>query len=241
MDPLFKLTGHRGAAALAPENTLESFKKAHDCGATAIEFDVRLTKDGVPIIVHDENLRRLAGIDAEVSNLTLNEIKKVKIMGEEPIPTLEEVLEYASDRLAVDMELKIVGAEKQVVKFLEKYGLKERSIVTSFIPLALLNVKQECGKLRIGIICGEWDEEYLDIAKKLGADTIIPNYKSITPSIIKQIKNRGLKIFPWTVNTVEDALKLVKAGVDGIITDDPCTLSPLLSLSSRSQKQTYQR
>ena len=241
MDPLFKLTGHRGAAALALENTLKSFKKAYDCGATAIEFDVRLTKDGVPIVVHDENLRRLAGIDAEVSNLTLNEIKKVKIMGEEPIPTLEEVLEYASDRLAVDVELKIVGAEKQVVKFLEKYGLIEKSIVTSFIPLALHNVKQECEKLRIGIICGEWDEEYLDIAKKLRAEAIIPNYKSITPSIIKQIKNRGLKIFPWTVNTVEDALKLVKAGVDGIITDDPCTLSSLLSLSSRSQKQTYQR
>ena len=140
MDPLFSLIGHRGAPVYAPENTLKSFQKAYECGAKTIEFDVRLTKDGVPIISHDENLSRVAGVDYYVAEVDFDELRKISINGEK-IPTPEEVLEFARGRMAVDIEIKVVDAEKKMVDLLRKYDFIENSIVTSFIPPVLAAVK----------------------------------------------------------------------------------------------------
>ena len=227
MDPLFSLIGHRGAPVYAPENTLKSFQKAYECGAKAIEFDVRLTKDGVPIISHDKNLSRVAGVDYYVAKVDFDELRKISINGEK-IPTPEEVLEFAKGRMAVDIEIKVVDAEKKVVDLLRKYDFIENSIVTSFIPSVLAAVKKLEPKLKVGVLLSEWDDEYLDIANEVKAYAIVPYYKIISKELYEKIKGSGFKLIVWTVNDADDVLKMLSIGVDGIITDDPCKVIKLI-------------
>lgn len=224
IERLFRLVGHRGAAALAPENTLPSFVKAYECGATAIEFDVRLTRDDVPVIFHDESLKRLTGVEARVRDLSFEELRELKVLGEAQVPTLEEVLEFASGRLAVDVELKDSGTEREVVRLLKKYNLEEESLITSFSPEILSRVKELAPNLRLGVLLERWDDKYLDIARQLGAQAILPNYTSVTPDVVDSIKGEGFALIVWTVNDPEEAARLLRQGVDGIITDDPYKL-----------------
>lgn len=228
IERLFRLVGHRGAAALAPENTLPSFVKAYECGATAIEFDVRLTRDDVPVIFHDESLKRLTGVEARVRDLSFEELRELRVLGEAQVPTLEEVLEFASGRLAVDVELKDSGTEREVVRLLKKYNLEEESLITSFSPEILSRVKELAPNLRLGVLLERWDDKYLDIAGQLGAQAILPNYTSVTPDVVDSIKGEGFALIVWTVNDPEEAARLLRQGVDGIITDDPYKLKSVV-------------
>lgn len=221
MDSQFKITGHRGAPAYAPENTLKSFQKAFECGATAIEFDVRVTADGVPVILHDESLERIAGIEKFVAEISFEELRKVKVGGEK-IPTLEEVLAFAKSKLAVDIEVKVPGVEEKVVDLVKKYDLIEKTLITSFIPGVLSRIKEIGPELRVGILSSEWDDEYLDIASNLNAYALLPNYNFVDEKVVRKIKEKGYRLIVWTVNSVEDIRKMLSLGVDGIITDDPC-------------------
>jgi len=221
---MFRLIGHRGAAALAPENTMPSFVKAYECGATAIEFDVRLTKDGVPIIYHDSNFKRLTGFNAYVTDVSFEETKKLRVKGEAPIPTLEEVLEFASGKLAVDIELKVVGIEKETVNLLRKYGLEDKALITSFLPTVLGEIKNIAPDIEVGVLLEEWNDEYLDIARRIDAYALLPPYTIVTREMVDKIKGSGYALIVWTVNDPREAEKLLEMGVDGIITDDPCKL-----------------
>lgn len=221
LDPQFKITGHRGAPVYAPENTLKSFQKAFECGATAIEFDVRVTADGVPVILHDESLERIAGVRKFVAEISFEGLREVKVGGEK-IPTLEEVLAFAKGKLAVDIEVKVPGVEEKVVDLVKKYGLVEETLITSFIPGVLSRIKEIEPRLRVGILSSEWDDEYLDIASSLNAYALLPNYSFIDEEVVKKAKAWGYRLIVWTVNSVEDIRKMLSLGVDGIITDDPC-------------------
>lgn len=220
----FILTGHRGARALAPENTLPSFLKALECGATGIEFDVRKTADNIPVITHDDELDHLAGVKARVNQLTFQELSKLRIHGKARIPTLREVLALAKGRLYVDIEIKVPGVEQEVVDALRELDMIGEAIVTSFLPSTLEQVKKIEPHVEVGVLLEEWDDEYLEIAQKLGAVAILPSYEIVTQELADKIKSKGYSIITWTVNSPEEALKLLSLGVDGIITDDPCLL-----------------
>jgi Glycerophosphoryl diester phosphodiesterase len=96
----FAVIGHRGAAGLAPENTLASFSKAIEVGSDMVELDVQITSDGVVIAMHDEDLKRLAGLDINVRRKTYGEISSIRIRGE-PIPRLEDVLRLCVEKVGV--------------------------------------------------------------------------------------------------------------------------------------------
>ncbi len=229
MDPQFKIVGHRGAPAYAPENTLKSFRKAYECGATAIEFDVRLTADQVPVIIHDETTERVAGAGGPVAEMKFEDLRKISVGGEK-IPTLEEVLTFAKDRLAVDVEIKVIGVEKRVVRLIHDFGLTDKALITSFIPPILSQVKRLDPRIRVGVLCSEWDDEYLDIAAKLDAYALLPNYKSVNEDLVRKVRKDGFKLIVWTVNNLEDIEKMISLGVDGIITDDPCKARKIITV-----------
>lgn len=220
----FVLTGHRGAKALAPENTLPSFLKALECGATGIEFDVRATADGVPVILHDDELDRVAGVHARVSELRYAELSRVKVRGEARIPTLREVLAFAKGRLNVDIEVKVPGVEEEVVEALRELGMLEEAVVTSFLPAPLKRVKELEPRVEVGLLVEEWDDEYLGIAEELGAAAVLPSREAATRELVEKLKSRGFDVIIWTVNDAEEARRLFSYGVDGVITDDPCSL-----------------
>lgn len=224
MSGSFLLVGHRGAPVYEPENTCRSFFKAIECGATAIEFDVRRTVDGIPVVIHDEGLERLVGEKKRVSEISFSELYKYKVKGKARVPTLNEVLALAKDRVALDIEIKTLGVEEDVVDSVDEFELHDSVLITSFLPGVLKMVKNIDDSLRLGILVDEWDDEYLDIASELEVHAILPKHDGLTRELIEKIKSAGYSIVTWTVNDPDRAWELLSMGVDGIITDDPCKL-----------------
>jgi glycerophosphoryl diester phosphodiesterase len=116
--------GHRGARAYAPENTLTSFEKAIELDANAVELDVRKTKDGKLVVIHDADVKRTTNGKGLVSELTLNQIKGLSTEGNKKIPTFEEALDFLDKKVQVLIELKEAGYENQVLEILHAKGLK---------------------------------------------------------------------------------------------------------------------
>lgn len=216
----FLLIAHRGASSYEPENTLAAFRRAIDMGCDAIEFDVRFTKDGVPVVIHDEDLKRVSGLSKKVRELTLDEIKRIIVMGKEHIPTVDEVLSEVGSKTIIFMEIKELVDEKYIVRMLRDYNVIDRSLIISFNYEYLKMVKALDNSIEIGLLTYVRPLP-IDEAVRLKAMAILPRYNLVTPNIVKDIHSKKLKIYTWTVNDVAIALKMKNFGVDGIATDDP--------------------
>ncbi len=219
----FRLVGHRGAPAYEVENTARSFLKAYECGATAVEFDVRRSLDGVPVVFHDDSLERLAGRQGLVEETPFPELYRVRLHGDGRIPMLHEVYAIAKGRMAVDVEIKTPGVEADVVEGLEEYGLTGEALVTSFLPWVLRKVKS-LADVAVGLLVEGWEEEALREAVDMGAAAILPSHEAVTREAVEEAHRAGLRLVTWTVDDVGEAARLLAMGVDGIITNDPCTL-----------------
>jgi len=223
MVDMFLTVGHRGARAYETENTLESFARAITLGANALELDVRQSKDGRLIVCHDDNLKRVFGIDLPVGQASLNELKHAT---RGKIKTHEESLDFIGTRVErILVELKEPGYERQVLDRILNKKLAGRVIVVSFHERALAAIRKLDTKIETGLIYAKFKNP-VEAALKLDAQYLLPLYRFVhTKDVEKAHKNR-LKVIVWTINTKEEAMKFVAKGVDGIATDRPDILYP---------------
>ncbi len=212
--------GHRGARAYAPENTLTSFRKAIELDVNAIEFDVRKTKDGILVVIHDADVKRTTNGEGLVSELTLNKIKSLSTEDNEKIPTLEEALDFLEKKVQVLIELKEVGCEKQVLDIVHAKGLEKTVIITSFLEEVLQKVRELDSNVATGLIYAT-HKSPVEAALKLKANYLVALYRFVhTANVVKAHEN-GLKVVVWTVNERSEVEAYVKKGVDGIASDKP--------------------
>uniref|UniRef100_A0A7C2VFZ8 Glycerophosphodiester phosphodiesterase n=1 Tax=Ignisphaera aggregans TaxID=334771 RepID=A0A7C2VFZ8_9CREN len=216
----FLVIAHRGASAYEPENTLAAFKKAIDLGADAIELDVRRSREGIPVVLHDEDLKRVAGIEKKVSELTVDELKKLTVFGKEPIPTLDEVLANFGNITTIFIEVKDEGIEEKIAESIKNHKVYDSVLIISFNYSVLAKIKQLIEKVEIGLLTYKYPLPTGE-ALKLRAFAILPRYNIISPRTVKEVHSKGLKVYTWTLNDVPTALKVIGYGVDGIATDDP--------------------
>ncbi|MGC8776864.1 MAG: glycerophosphodiester phosphodiesterase [Candidatus Micrarchaeia archaeon] len=211
--------GHRGAGGEAPENTLKSFEEAIKSKAVnAIELDVRRTKDKKLIVMHDDKLKRLAGIDKHIFELSLREIKEIDIKGEK-IPTLKEALEFIDHKVKhILIEIKEPGYEDEILK--EAKSVKDIAIIVSFHEEALERVRTISKDIETGFIYVN-EKKPIEKALALGAQYLLPLYRFTHSEDIQKAHEKGLKVIVWTINTREEAEEYAKKGVDGIATDYP--------------------
>lgn len=223
------IAAHRGYSADAPENTIPAFEEAVSTMSDYVELDVQETKDGRVVVLHDSNLKRVAGIDKNIWNLNYREIADVDVgswFSEEfagvTIPTLEEVMEMAKGRLKLNIEIKLTGHEKNieqsVVEIIEEYGMENDCVITSFQAKALKKVKKANPDIQTGYIL---HVAYGDFSGLNYADALSVNYSFATELLIDEAHNAGKKVFVWTVNTPEAINEMINNGADMIITDDP--------------------
>ncbi|KHO62245.1 MULTISPECIES: glycerophosphodiester phosphodiesterase [Thermoanaerobacter] len=239
MKPL--VIAHRGDSRNAPENTLASFKRALEMGADGIELDVQLTKDGQLVVIHDERVDRTTDGIGFVKDFTLKELKRLdagikfdKKFAGERIPTLYEVFELIGHKnFIVNIEIKsgIVlypGIEEKLIKAIEDYDFEDRIVISSFNHYSLRDVKRMAPEFKIGLLyqCGLVEPWHMAI--RMEAYSLHPFYFNIIPELVEGCKKNNIKLFPWTVDRKEDMEMMIKAGVDGIITNDPETLINLL-------------
>ena len=249
LDPSRRLViGHRGAAAEAPENTLPSFLRALEVGADALELDVHMTADGVPVVMHDATLDRTTDRVAGVASLTLKELGKADAGARftvdggrtfpwrgrgVTVPTLAEVL-TATAGVPLVVEVKNAGAAAAVVTVLDRHGARERCIVGSFDREALLPFRTagyataaargEVARLLLGSLFGLAARH-----PRYQALTIPERHKGIpvaTRSLIHAAARAGCATHVWTVDDPARARRLWERGVAGIITNAPASIVP---------------
>lgn len=218
--------GHRGAKGFIAENTLESFQKALDLGVDAVELDVHVCASGELVVFHDFTVDRMTNGSGEVHKLTLSELKSLKVSNRFQIPTLAEVFDLIDRKCWINVELKGHETAQPAVEVIEKY-INEKGwqyddfIVSSFQKEELENVKVLNSKINLGILTQASVEQALEWAEQLSAKAIHPHFSLLTEENCNETKEKGYKIFTWTVNHEEDMLRLKKYKINGIISDFP--------------------
>jgi len=223
MNKILKI-GHRGAKGYEPENTLISFEKAIEMGADGIELDVHLSLDGHLIVIHDETIDRTTNGKGVVNQLTLAELKSFRINEKFEIPTLEEVLDLVDQRCFVNIELKNQDTAEKVVQLIEHYISDKKwknsdFLVSSFDWNALQQVRFLNDAIRIGVLTETDLDLAISFARFMKAEALHPDFQLLANVYAAKIQEKGILVFPWTVNEIDDIQKMKSFKVDGIITD----------------------
>jgi glycerophosphoryl diester phosphodiesterase len=211
--------GHRGAPGYPrrAENTLTSFRRALQCGATGLEFDVRRCGDGQLVVIHDDTIDRTTNGKGRVSDLSYEQLRRFDAGCGDCIPLLSDVLDQLGAECLLNIELKDTGIAADVKKLILERRLERHVIISSFewqelapcgpeIPIALLTSKLE------GL---------LPTAHELRATAIHPRKDLVTPTLIRTAREAKLQVHVWTVNDPADMTHFRHLGADGIFTDFP--------------------
>ena len=245
-----KVISHRGANKVAPQNTIPAFEKSIEIGCDGFETDIHLTSDGIPVICHNYTIDETSNGQGEVRNKTLEELRTYdfgsyfssEFKGTQ-LPTLDEFLEVSTkgDIEIMNIEIKppldgnydIVAKTINAVK--EK-GLFNKLLISSFDAKVLVECKKIDSACKTGFLYAPTKSlfytkmifGYVKFAKKIKADYLHPHYITVTKSFVKNLHKNGIKVNVWTVNKPDIATKLLKYGVDGLITDLPAMANELV-------------
>lgn len=216
-DPL--IIGHRGASAVAPENSMAAFVAAIEAGADGIEFDVRLSADGVPVIIHDDTLQRTHGLRRRVVDLTAEALRSVNV------PSLRDLFELMSQNdLILCLEIKGSSPElaERCCELVREFSFEERVIVECFDlnVLKLINLKTAAlFEPRIYT-----DQSLIDRALKVGASVLALHHRLAKPSLVEKAKLAGLRVVVWTVDDPAWVTRAQSMGIEAVITNDPAMM-----------------
>ncbi len=224
-----KLTAHRGFSGIAPENTLVAFEKAGEYGFYATECDVHLTKDGVWVIYHDDNIFRLTNGYKNIEEATYEELQEyvidngvnVDYYPNQKIPTLEEYLIICKDmKIIPQIEIKNGSKEKlqEILDLLEKYDLRENAIIISFKSEMIKKVRELDEKIELWYLVEEITEENINECKDNNYKLAF-NHKKNDEEIIKKAIGQGLTLCAWTVDDLTVLEELYNLGVKYITTN----------------------
>ncbi|WLR49721.1 glycerophosphodiester phosphodiesterase [Bacillus tianshenii] len=228
-----KIFGHRGAAADYPENTMISFQAAYEAGADGIELDVQQTKDGELVVLHDESVNRTTDGSGYVKDLTFAQISSINAAARwstvtsQAIPTLEEVLQWASDKpIWLNIELKnnvfpYKGMEERLILLLRKYGNAERIILSSFNHESIVKITRSNPEYETALLLSDSLVAPWVYANQLGITALHPKWRHVDKHFIEHAHMHETAVRPYTVNKVEVMKRLIHAKVDAIITDYP--------------------
>ena len=220
------IIGHRGAKGHIVENTLESIEKAMELGVDGIEIDVFKCKSGELVVFHDKSMQRLTGISGYIEAMNLDSIRKIKVLNNYKIPTLNEVLDLIDGKVFLNIELKGSQTAKLTHQMIELYikednWTAEKFIISSFDWSELCDFYELNKEVPIAILTDADPLDALPMAGQIKAVAINPNFKSLNPVNIKIIQQSGYKVYPYTINKKDDIAMMISLNVDGIITDFP--------------------
>lgn len=229
---------HRGNSAHAPENTLPAFESAVRVGADLIELDYYHSADGTPVVFHDKTLSRTTNAtdilgrgNLAIAKTSLKDLKRLdaggwfdKKFAGTPIPTLEEAIDVIHPRATVLIEHK-AGDAATCVRLLRAKRITTEVVVQSFNWEFLRDCHQLAPDLTLCALCGQTpNEQRLKQIRQTGAKVVAWNHAKLTPEHVRLFQQAGLRVWAYTVNDSQVAKRLIKFGVNGIITDQPATL-----------------
>ena len=220
-----QIVAHRGYSGIAPENTLAAFQAAVQHNADAIEFDMHITRDGVPVIMHDDDVTRTTNGKGKIKDKTLADLKKLDAGNKQKIPTLQETLQAAKGRMIyseIKCECTPADIEKMVRTIIEN-GYENRDVMLSFNYSNLLATRQYSKQITLGFLTANRAtfNQALSMAHQDGNAVILADAGLLlsNPQLITQARQTGIDIGAWSVNSLDAARQLQQLGVKRIITD----------------------
>ena len=198
------LLGHRGMRGFpqVKENTIEAFELALQHGCDGFEFDVRLTGDGRAVVCHDP----------KIGGVVVNRARSEQLAG---LPLLDQVLQRFQHSAFLDIELKVAGLEKFLMKSLTEFSPERGYVVSSFLPEVIRNIDPLTPK---GIIC-ETRSQLLQWTS-LKVEYVMAHWKLLSEELVRQLHEAGKKVLGWTVNDTDRMRRFAEWGVDGIVSDN---------------------
>lgn len=242
----FVVIGHRGASAYYPENTLSAIKAAYEMGAEMVEFDVLLSKDGVPVVIHDETLDRTTNGKGKVEDYTLEELKKMDAgswFGEEhkgePIPTLEEVIQFAKGKIALNIEIKTEavtdsvrnGIEEKALKLVQQYEMEDYVLFSSFDYRAIAHLRELNVNISTALLYersqsgGRMPAELVDDYR---ANAFNCSKRQFSKKWARDTGEHKIPVFVYTINSEREMKKIISRGASGIFSDKPDLLKQVV-------------
>lgn len=235
------IIAHRGFKKEYPENTLIAFQAAMDAGVPMIELDVTLSRDRKLVVIHDATLERTTNGHGSVHDHTLAELKLLDAgswfhsdFADEHLPELSEVLDLVNGRVIANIEIKsnayepnhpADAIEKQVVDLVKQKKALDAVLISSFKVEILKQVFEIAERPSLALISSDpADGQTIKLCQDLNAFSWHPDHRILTESQVEKMHAAGLKVFPYTVDTLEDYLKMTAMNVDGVITNDPASV-----------------
>lgn len=223
---MFVNYAHRGASHYAPENTLSAFYLGLRQGANGIETDIRYSKDGQLILFHDATLDRVTNETGNVRDYRLNELSEMLILGDKSknfipdrITTPSEFLHlFGHLNITFALEFKDYGVERETLRVVNKYGVKDKCIFTSFSFDSIQNMRSIDPDVRIGWLTDRCDDNAIKDLLSINGNQLCLKASSITPDVIRKCLSKGLSIRAWGIKDEEVMKNVVDSGIDGGMT-----------------------
>ncbi len=242
---------HRGASHDAPANTLAAFLLAVELGADGAELDVQLSSDGEVVVIHDWTLEGTTDGQGRVADHTLAQLQSLDagswfdpVYAGQRIPTLQEVIDAVGASLLLNIELKTEsrqddGLAAAVVRLVEENRLQDRVVISSFNPLAVWRVGRLNSSLPVGLLYSHDMPFYLRrpwLRHLVQPDALHPEYAQVDGAYMSWARERGYRVNTWTVDDPGDMWRLMRLGVDAIITNRPELLCRVLDAGRGRRK-----
>ena len=230
-----QVIGHRGAAALAPENTWAGFDRALEIGVDAIETDVRATSDGRLVLIHDARLDRTTDGRGLVHETPWSVLRSLDAgswfdakYGGARVPRLDETLRRYGPLVPLALEIKQPGVELRVLEMVHRLGLLERVTFTCFDFSSVQRIKAEMPESKVGFLTSDIGRRNVMRVVDAGMDQLCPPAKVLTPELVSEWKDLGLEVRAWKVRDVDLMQRAIEAAVDGMTVDFPHLLMQAL-------------
>lgn len=217
--------GHRGARGHEPENTVRSVRRALELGADGVEVDVHFA-DGQLVVIHDATLNRTTNGRGRVMDKSFAHLRSLDAGLGEKIPTLAEIFDAVNRRAIINVELKgphtAAPVAALIVEHVKRHGWRyEDFLVSSFDHEQIREAKRLCPELRIGALITKTPRSLAKFAEELGVWSLHASKRCVTPKLVADAHQRGLKVFVYTVNEPKDIAAMRALGVDGVFSDFP--------------------
>ena len=224
---------HRGASSYAPENTMSSFHLGLKMGANGIETDVQRTKDGVLVLFHDDTIRRVTGQDGAIQDYTYEELLQFDVCvhgKKDKIVRFQDFLEAFSHLdLTFAIELKEELIEQQTIDMLEQYGMREKTILTSFKIDCLMRAKLYRPDYRTGYLTYGVNALTTKVLNVIGVEQVCPEGSTITKELVDDLHAQGFSVRAWGIANEALMQQVYDAGADGMTVNFPDKLTEYMS------------
>ena len=229
------IVGHRGAAGLKPENTLEALRTGYEAGADMLEFDVRITADNIPVLMHDSSLLRTNGIRNTIRASTLSELQNATHNSERPIATLDAVMKELFGKVMLNIEFKQHGNVDALIEVLKRYCHTREDwskvVVSSFYTKELARIRKACPSIGLWLLHGRNPFIFVAYARRLELSGVGFNRMYLNDFALEIARKTDLFTYVYTVNRLGAIQNLANHGIEGLVTDFPDRFAKVVASS----------